>query len=92
LAIIHELHARLGIAGLITIVEDMIMRKVVSTTLAGALLFGLSLGMVGCSEETGSKEKVEVTTPGGKSTVERNVTVKQSGDNPPPVSPDAAKP
>jgi hypothetical protein len=70
----------------------MIMRKVMSTTLAGALLFGLGVGMVGCSEETGTKEEVKVTTPTGTATRTDTTTIKKSGENPPPVPTDTAKP
>ena len=68
------------------------MRKVVSTTLAGALLFGLSVGMVGCSEETGSKVEVKETTPGGTTTETQQIKVKKSGENPPLAPSDTAKP
>jgi hypothetical protein len=92
LAINRELHARLGIAGSVSIVEDMIMRKVVSTTLAGALLIGFGVGMVGCSDETGTKEEVKVTTPGGTTTRTDETKIKRSGDNPPAAPSDTAKP
>jgi hypothetical protein len=91
LAINLELHVRLGIAGA-SMLEDMIMRRVVGTTLAGALLFGLGVGMVGCSEETGSKEEVKVTTPGGTATRTDTTTIKRSGENPPMPPSDTAKP
>jgi hypothetical protein len=71
----------------------MIMRKVVSTTLAGALLIGLGVGMVGCTEETGVKEETKLTTPTGTRTETKTDTIKKSGDNPPMTPPgDAAKP
>jgi hypothetical protein len=76
-----------------SIAEEMIMRRVVGTTLAGALLMGLGVGMVGCTDETGSKEEVKVTTPGGTTTRTDETKIKKSGDNPPMTPPgDAAKP
>jgi hypothetical protein len=76
-----------------SMIEDMNMRKLVSTTLAGALLLGLGVGMVGCSEETGSKVEEKVTTPGGTTTRTDSTTIKKSGDNPPMTPPaDTAKP
>ena len=74
-------------------VEDMNMRRLISRTLAGTLLCGLGAGMVGCSEETGSKEEVKVTTPTGTTTRTDTTTIKKSGDNPPMTPPsDTAKP
>ena len=59
------------------------MRRLISTTLAGALLAGLGTGMVGCTDETGTKEEVKVTTPGGTSRETREVKIEKSGENPP---------
>jgi hypothetical protein len=71
----------------------MIMRRVVSTTLAGALLMGLGVSMVGCSEETGVKEETKISTPTGTRTETKTDTIKKTGDNPPMTPPgDAAKP
>jgi hypothetical protein len=68
------------------------MRKVVSTTLAGAILVGLSAGMVGCTDETGSKEEVKVTTPGGTVKETKEIKIQKSGDNPPMAPSDMPKP
>jgi hypothetical protein len=68
------------------------MRKVIGLTMAGAMLLGLSAGMVGCSEETGVKEETKVTTPTGTRTETKTDTVKTKGDNPPMTPGDAAKP
>jgi len=68
------------------------MRKLMTTMLAGSMLTGLTIGMVGCAEETGVKEEVKVKTPGGTSTETRDVTVKKSGDNPPAAPSETPKP
>jgi hypothetical protein len=88
-AIERELHAKPRVAGFFPKIEDTIMRKVICTTMAGVMLFGLSACMVGCSDETGSKEEVKVTTPGGTTTRTDETKIKRSGDNPPPVPSDA---
>jgi hypothetical protein len=59
------------------------MRKVIGVTLAGAMLFGLSAGMVGCSDETGTKEETKVTN---------EVKVQKSGENPPLAPTEPTKP
>jgi hypothetical protein len=68
------------------------MRKLMNTMLAGAMLAGLSIGMVGCTEETGTKEEVKIKTPTGTTTEDKSITVKKSGDNPPAAPSEAAKP
>jgi hypothetical protein len=68
------------------------MRKVIGATMAGAMLLGLSAGMVGCSDETGTKEKVEVTAPGGTTTRTDETKIKKSGENPPLAPTDTTKP
>ncbi len=67
------------------------MRRLYNATLAGAVLAGLSMGMVGCTEETGVKEEVKVKGPNGTTTETRDITVKKSGDNP-PAAPSEHKP
>jgi len=50
--------------------------------------------LVGCEDTSTNKTKTEVSTPGGKTSVEDKTTIKQSGENPPPVEsakPDAPK-
>lgn len=60
------------------------MRKVINTLMAGLILGGLSVGMTGCSEESGVKETTKITKPDGSQTTETNQTnIKKSGDNPP---------
>jgi len=68
------------------------MRKLMTTMLAGAILAGLSFGMVGCTEETGVKEQTKVTSPTGTTTEDRSITVKKSGDNPPAAPSETTKP
>jgi hypothetical protein len=68
------------------------MRRVVTTTLAGALLMGFGSAFVGCTDETGSKEEVKVTTPSGTTTQTNEVKIKKSGENPPPAPAETTKP
>jgi hypothetical protein len=59
------------------------MRNVLRTMLASAMLAGLTIGMVGCGEETGTREEVKIKTPTGTATETREIKVKHTGDNPP---------
>jgi hypothetical protein len=60
------------------------MRKLMSTMLAGAILFGLTMGITGCTEESGTKEVITTKAPDGSKTTEsREINVKKSGDNAP---------
>jgi hypothetical protein len=68
------------------------MRKLMTTMLAGAILAGFTFGMVGCTEETGTKDEVKIKTPGGTTTETSGVKVNKSGDNPPPAPSETAKP
>jgi hypothetical protein len=68
------------------------MRNLMTTLLASAVLAGLTFGMIGCTEETGSKEEIKTTTPGGTATETREIKVKKSGDNPPVAPSETAKP
>jgi len=68
------------------------MRKLITTTLAGAMLGGLTFGMVGCTEETGVKEEVKIKGPNGTTTEDKSITVKKSGDNPPTAPSETTKP
>jgi hypothetical protein len=68
------------------------MRKLMATMLAAAVLSGLSIGMVGCTEETGMKEQTTIKGPSGTTTETKDITVKKSGDNPPPAPSDKAAP
>ncbi len=72
--------------------EATIMRKLMTTMLAGAMLAGLTIGMVGCTEETGTKEEVKIKSPTGTTTEDKSITVKKSGDNPPAAPSETAKP
>jgi hypothetical protein len=74
------------------ITEAMMMRKLMTTMLGAAILAGLTIGMVGCTEETGTKEKVEIKTPGGTATESREIKVNKSGDNPPLAPSEKDKP
>jgi hypothetical protein len=67
------------------------MRKLIHTALAGVMLAGLGVGIVGCTEETGTKEEIKIKGPQGTTTETRDVTVKKSGDNP-PAAPSEPKP
>ena len=68
------------------------MRKLMTAMLAGVFLGGLTIGMVGCTEETGSKEEVKIKSPTGTTTEDKSITVKKSGDNPPAAPSETAKP
>jgi hypothetical protein len=68
------------------------MRKLMTAMLAGAILGGLTIGMVGCTEETGTKEEVKIKSPTGTTTEDKSITVKKSGDNPPAAPSETSKP
>lgn len=60
--------------------------------LAAALVAGLGLGSIGCSEEAGVKKETTITAPGGDQTkVTEEKKVETTGDNA-PVAPDTSKP
>jgi hypothetical protein len=56
--------------------------------LTAALIAGVfsTTGLVGCSEKAETTEKEKVVTPGGTTETTKDVTIKQTGDNPPPNS------
>ncbi len=55
---------------------------------AALMLSLFSLSMIGCAkDESSTKTETEMTTPGGKTTVTTEKVIKQTGENPPPVSP-----
>ncbi len=58
-------------------------RKLITTTLAGAMLAGLTIGLVGCTDESSATKEVTVKTPGGTEKVTQKTTVEKSGNNPP---------
>jgi len=59
------------------------MRKLISATMAGVLLAGSSMALVGCSDESSEKKQTTIKTPGGTTTVTDQTKVQQSGQNPP---------
>jgi hypothetical protein len=59
------------------------MRRLISAMLTGVILAGFSIGITGCTDETGTKEEVKITTPGGTSKETREIKVNKSGENPP---------
>lgn len=59
------------------------MRKLMTMTLAGAMLAGLSIGVVGCTDESAVESKTQVKGPGGTTTVTDKTTVDKTGKNPP---------
>jgi hypothetical protein len=60
------------------------MKKII-TALAGTGLLTLTLGLVGCGEQSTVTEKKEVSTPGGTTTATDKKEIKETGKNPPPV-------
>jgi len=58
------------------------MKKLI-TALTGTGLLALSLAITGCGETSTVKDQTEVKTPGGKTTVTDEKTIKQTGNNPP---------
>jgi hypothetical protein len=68
------------------------MRKVISAFLAPVVLCGFTFVLTGCTEESGVKTDTKVTAPDGSSTnIHKEETIKQKGDNPPPVMPTEKK-
>jgi len=59
------------------------MRKLISATMAGVLLAGSSMALVGCSDESSEKKTTTIKTPGGTTKVTDETKVQQSGQNPP---------
>jgi hypothetical protein len=77
-------HAR-SLAALVEFNKDKLMRKLFGAAVAGVILAGGSLALVGCTDETGSKTETQVKGPGGTTTVIDKTTVEKSGQNPPTV-------
>ena len=48
--------------------------------------------MVGCTEETGTKEEIKVKGPEGTTTETREIKVNKSGENPPAAPSETPKP
>jgi hypothetical protein len=64
--------------------EERLMRKYISTLLAGIVLCGFGVGLTGCTEESGVKTDTTIKAPDGSSTKETNQTkIEKKGDNPP---------
>jgi hypothetical protein len=60
------------------------MRKSISALLAGVMLFGFSVVLTGCTEESGVKTDTKITAPDGSSTREvKELKVDKKGDNAP---------
>ena len=59
------------------------MRKVMNTMLVGAMLAGLTIGMVGCTEEASVTKETDIKAPGGTTKVTEKTSVDKSGQNPP---------
>jgi hypothetical protein len=60
------------------------MKKLISLTMMGVLAMGMAIGLVGCSDEAGTKT-TQVTTgsDGSKTKVTSEQKVETSGSNPP---------
>jgi hypothetical protein len=64
--------------------EEQLMRKSICAFLACVMLFGFTVVMTGCSEESGVKTDTTIKSPDGSSTREtQEVKVNKKGDNPP---------
>jgi hypothetical protein len=61
------------------------MRKLMTAMLAVAILSGLTIGMVGCTEEASVTKETTVKGPEGTSKVTEKSSVDKSGQNPPAV-------
>ena len=68
------------------------MQKQIMTALASTVLTGLTIGMVGCTDETGTREEVKIKTPTGTATETRDITVKHTGENPPAAPSEKSNP
>jgi len=67
------------------------MRKSISAILAGVMLFGFTIVLTGCTEESGVKSDTKITSPDGSSTNEhREIKIDKKGENP-PLSPSEKK-
>ncbi len=63
--------------------EALAMRKLLTMVMAGVASAGLMFGLVGCSDETGTKEEIKIKGPEGTTTERHEVKVEKSGKNPP---------
>jgi hypothetical protein len=71
--------------------EATIMRKLTTAMLAGALMGGLTIGMVGCTEEASVTKETTVKSPDGTTKTTEKTSVDKSGQNP-PAAPGEPKP
>lgn len=62
------------------------MKRMIAATLIASLV---SIGMVGCNEQTKSstKQETKISTPGGTTTITVEKEVKKTGDKPPAAKP-----
>jgi hypothetical protein len=62
------------------------MKQMITATLVVTLV---SIGLLGCGEQTKStiKQETKISTPGGTTTITTERDVKKTGDSPPPVRP-----
>jgi len=60
------------------------MRKSISAFLAGVMLFGFTIVLTGCTEESGVKTDTKITAPDGSTTRQTNESkIEKRGDNAP---------
>ncbi len=59
------------------------MRKLISLTMMGVLAMGLTIGITGCSDESGTKTVETTKSPEGTTKVTTEKKVQTSGDTPP---------
>ncbi len=59
------------------------MKRILTPALIVGLLSFTTIGLVGCGEEAGVKEKETVTAPGGTTTTTTEKKINSSGSNPP---------
>ncbi len=62
------------------------MKSMITTVLLTGLL---SIGLVGCNEQTKSTttRETKIATPSGTTTIKTETEVKKTGENPPPARP-----
>jgi hypothetical protein len=72
--------------------EATIMRKLMTAMLAGAILGGLTIGMVGCTEEASVTKETTVKGPEGTAKTTEKTSVEKSGQNPPAAPSETSKP
>jgi len=62
------------------------MQKLFNTTLTGVMLAGLSIGLVGCTDEASVTKETVVKDAGGTAKITEKKTIDTSGKNPPAVT------